>query len=129
MTVKIEYKIYLEAEDVSQSRIMSSTSYVKNLFQNCGNSYFRGVELDDESDLDEFAIRLYAEHSIEETEASNAEDAKHFCGDMAQFLDQIAAVQSYLDMEGSFFAELDGERHSYRFRSESNQDFCGFAEE
>ena len=48
MTVKIEYKIYLEAEDVSQSRIISSTSYVKNLFQNCGNQYFKGVELDDE---------------------------------------------------------------------------------
>lgn len=46
--VKITYHIYLEAEDVSQSRILSSTSYVKNLFKNCGNHYFQGVDFDDE---------------------------------------------------------------------------------
>ena len=38
-SLKISYKIYLEAEDISQSRISSTASYVSNLFKNC-NSYF-----------------------------------------------------------------------------------------
>ena len=29
--LKIEYKLYLEAEDVSQSRILSSASYLENV--------------------------------------------------------------------------------------------------
>ncbi|MGN0482471.1 MAG: hypothetical protein ACI4HI_02855 [Lachnospiraceae bacterium] len=124
--IKIEYKIYLEAEDVSQSRILSSTSFVKNLFQNCGNSYFKQVQFDDESDLDEFAFRLYAENTITEDTASNLEDLKNFCGDMAEFLEEIAATQSYLDMEGSFGIEHNGEIQSYTFKSEQNQDFCDF---
>lgn len=34
-SLKISYKIYLEAEDISQSRISSTASYVSNLFKNC----------------------------------------------------------------------------------------------
>ena len=32
--LKIEYKLYLEAEDVSQSRILSSASYLENVLHN-----------------------------------------------------------------------------------------------
>ena len=62
--VKITYHIYLEAEDVSQSRILSSTSYVKNLFKNCGNHNIQAVDFDDERDLDDLTLRLYVEQQI-----------------------------------------------------------------
>ena len=42
-SLKISYKIYLEAEDISQSRISSTASYVSNLFKNCTNSYLQTV--------------------------------------------------------------------------------------
>ena len=103
--VKITYHIYLEAEDVSQSRILSSTSYVKNLFKNCGNHYFQGVDFDDESDLDDFTLRLFVEQEILEEECSVEADAKDFPADMAEFLDNIAQAHSFLDMEGDFTVE------------------------
>ena len=70
--VKITYHIYLEAEDVSQSRILSSTSYVKNLFKNCGNHYFQGVDFDDESDLDDFTLRLFVEQDRKSTRLNSS---------------------------------------------------------
>ena len=36
---------------------------------------------------------------------------------------------SFLDMEGSFSMELDGERKAYTFRSESGDSLCDFEEE
>ena len=45
-SLKISYKIYLEAEDISQSRISSTASYVSNLFKNCTNSYLQKAEVD-----------------------------------------------------------------------------------
>ena len=58
-SLKISYKIYLEAEDISQSRISSTASYVSNLFKNCTNSYLQKAEVDNESDMDDFTLRLY----------------------------------------------------------------------
>lgn len=52
-SLKISYKIYLEAEDISQSRISSTASYVSNLFKNCTNSYLQKAEVDNESDMDD----------------------------------------------------------------------------
>ena len=39
--VIINYKIYLEAEDVTQSRIKSTKNFVSGLFLNCSNTYFK----------------------------------------------------------------------------------------
>ena len=39
--LKIEYKLYLEAEDVSQSRILSSASYLENVLHNHANQIGR----------------------------------------------------------------------------------------
>ena len=36
-TMKMEYKIFLEAEDVSQSRILSCASYMKRVLESCNN--------------------------------------------------------------------------------------------
>ena len=55
-TMKMEYKIFLEAEDVSQSRILSCASYMKRVLESCNNPYISRAELDDESDLDDFAF-------------------------------------------------------------------------
>lgn len=126
--IKITYKIYLEAEDVSQSRIMSTTSYFKNLFKNCTNHYLQAAEVDDECDMEDFTLRLYVEETIEEEKCSHSEDAKAFLGDMAEFLDAIAMAQSYLDMEGGFSVSYEGVEEEYTFASEAGKDFCDFFE-
>lgn len=126
--MKITYKIYLEAEDVSQSRILSTTSYFINLFKNCTNYYLQSAEVDDECDLEDFTLRLYVEENIEEEVCSHEEDAKAFLGDMAEFLDAIAMAQSYLDMEGSFAVSFEGVEEEYTFASEAGKDFCDFFE-
>ena len=98
--VKLSYKIFLESEDVSQSRILSSTSFV----------------------------RLDLESDVEEEVCSAPDSAAGFVADMAELLDAIAQAQSYMDMEGSFSISYQGETESYTFTSESGQDFCDFAE-
>ena len=101
-SLKISYKIYLEAEDISQSRISSTASYVSNLFKNCTNSYLQKAEVDNESDMDDFTLRLYIDEKVEEEECSSPECAEGFLENIAEFLDAVAAAHSYLDMEGSF---------------------------
>ena len=59
--MKMKYKIFLEAEDVSQSRILSCASYMKRVLESCNNPYISRAELDDESDLDDFVLRLFVE--------------------------------------------------------------------
>lgn len=127
--MKITYKIYMEAEDVSQTRILSSTSFVKNLLKNCGNSYFQNAETDEESDLEDFVLRLYVESETEEEVCSSVEDRDAFIGDMAEVLDRIAQAQSYMDMEGSFSIEYDGRKEAYTFTSEEGMDYCNFEEQ
>jgi len=128
-SLKLSYKIYLEAEDIKQSRIGACASFLRNLFDNCGNTYFKNVEIDNESDMDDFSLRLYVDHTVEEEVCSNEEDAKGFILDFAEFVDKIAAAQSYMDLEGSFTYEYDGEKNAYRFISESGKDFCDFEEQ
>lgn len=126
--MRITYKIYMEAEDISQSRILSSTSFVKNLLKNCGNSYFQNAKVDDESELEDFTLRLYVESEIEEELCSSVEDRDTFIGDMAEVLDRIAQAQSYMDMEGNFSIEYDGKQEAYAFTSEEGMDYCNFEE-
>ncbi len=126
--MKIQYKIYLEAEDISQPRIQSSIAFVKNMLQGCRNVYFKSAALDDESSLDEFALRLYIENDIQEAPCSSPEDAESFVLDMAEFLDAIAAAHSYMDMEGSFTWEYGGRQKAYQFHSESGLGYCEMEE-
>ena len=81
-TMKMEYKIFLEAEDVSQSRILSCASYMKRVLESCNNPYISRAELDDESDLDDFVLRLFVEEEIEEKECTNPAMAESFIEDM-----------------------------------------------
>ena len=76
--LKIKYKLYLEAEDVSQSRILSSASYLENVLHNHANPYIKCAQIDNESDLDEFELRLYVDESIAETDCTNADAAEAF---------------------------------------------------
>lgn len=128
-SLKLTYKIYLEAEDISCSRIASTTSYFKNLFQSCTNSYLQKAQVDDECDMDDFTLRLYVEEKIEEEPCQNPEDARAFLGDMAEFVDAIAMAHSYLDMEGSFSVAYGDMEENYRFVSEAGKDYCDFVEE
>lgn len=121
--MRINYQIFIEAEDISSTRIISCRNFVCNFFENCGNIYFRSVEIEDESDLEDYVLRLYAERAIEE-ECSSPEDAENFLGDMAEFLNKLAQAMSFLQMDGSFAMEYQGKKESYRFCSEEGQDYC-----
>lgn len=125
----ITYKIYLEAEDVSATRIKSSTAFVRSLFQNSQNVYLNQADMDDESELEELTLRFYIEKEIQEAKASSQESAEDFVLDLAQVLDTIAAAHSYMEMEGSFSWTYDGTQKKYSFRSESGQDDCEITEE
>lgn len=126
--LKITYKIFLEAEDVSQSRIASCTAFVKKAFKNHKNPYINRAEFDDESDMEEFALRLYADETIKEEECANREAAEGFVDNFAELLDEIAHLHSFLDMEGAFAITYEGEALSYTFSSERGYGTCSFQE-
>lgn len=126
--LKISYKIFLEAEDVSQSRILSCASYFKNLLSDCKNPYISRAVIDDESDMDDFILRLFVEESIEEEICASQEMAEGFIDDMAELVTEIAQAQSFLDMEGSFSISYEGESLAYGFTSTSGDAGCDFEE-
>ena len=97
--MKFNCKIYLEAEDVAQSRILSTTSYVKNLIANCNNSYISRLQIDDENDLDDFIIRLYAEAEIIEDTVTDEKAAEMLAPHLAELLTEIAQVLKWLRIE------------------------------
>lgn len=127
--LSITYKIYVEADDISASRIKSSTAFMRRLLEGSRNCYLKNAEIDDESDLDEFTMRFYIENDIHQDECSSKEDAESFVLDLAELLDQAASAHSYMDMEGSFSWEYDGQQKRYRFQSESGLDYCEIVEE
>lgn len=126
--VIINYKIYLEAEDVTQSRIKSTKNFVSGLFLNCSNTYFKQAEITDESDMDDFSLRLYVDFEKQEEICQSPEDAELFIMNIAELLDHIAKAHSFLDMEGEFSIEYKGKKDAFKFLSESGQDFCSFEE-
>lgn len=127
-TLKMEYKLYLEAEDVSQSRILSCASHLENVLHNHANPYIASAKIDNESDLDDFDLRLYVDEKIEEEDCANADAAEAFLDEFAEILDGIAHVHSFLDMEGSFSISFEGEEIAYDFRSEPGEGVCTFTE-
>lgn len=124
--MKINYKIFLEAEDVSQSRILSCASYLKNVLANNQNPYISRAVVDDESDMDDFVLRLFVEETIEEETCANGAMAEAFIDDMAELVTEMAQVQSFLDMEGSFSIAYAGESLAYAYTSVSGDDGCDF---
>lgn len=126
--VKISYKIFLEAQDVSQSRILSCASYMRNILAGCGNSYISRAVLDDESDMDDFALRLFVDEEIEEAECRDAKMAESFIDDMAGLVTEIAQAHSFLELEGSFSISYKGETLSYAYTSAGGDDGCDFKE-
>lgn len=125
-SMKLNYKIFLEAEDVSQSRILSCASYFKNILANHRNPYINCAVVDDESDMDDFVLRLFVEESIEEAVCTSQEMAEGFIDDMAELVTEIAQAHSFLDMEGSFAIAYEGESLAYAFTSGSGDDGCDF---
>ena len=106
-TMKMEYKIFLEAEDVSQSRILSCASYMKRVLESCNNPYISRAELDDESDLDDFVLRLFVEEEIEEKECTNPAMAESFIEDMAELVTGIA--EAFVPGSGGkLFCHMEG---------------------
>lgn len=124
--MKINYKIFLEAEDVSQSRIMSCAAYVKNVLANHKNPYISRAVVDDESDMDDFVIRLFVEETIEEETCASQEMAESFVDDMAELVTEMAQAHSFLDMEGSFSITYEGESLAYAYTSTSGDAGCDF---
>lgn len=124
-----ELKIFLEAEDISQSRIKSSYASIKAMLEQSANSYIKAMEIEDESDLDEFVLRFYIQTAGEEEKCSNVESAKGFVDDAAELLMEISHMHSFLDMEGTIQAVCQGETYSYTFASESGSCTCDFIRE
>ena len=111
---------------MSRSRESSLASYLKNVLARCSNSYISRAVLDDESDLEDFALRLFVEEEIEEAECKNPKMAENFIDDMAELVTELAQAHSFLDMEGSFSIHYRGEALSYAFTSTSGDDGCDF---
>lgn len=126
--LQLSYKIFMEAEDVSQSRILSCGTQVRNQLANHRNRYLKQAKLDDESDMDEFILRLYVEEQVTEDTCTSREDAEGFIDEFVAFVREIAHVHSFLDMEGEFYISYEGEVISYRFASESGNPECDFTE-
>lgn len=124
----IDYKIFMEAEDVAQSRILSSGSYVSKSLSAHKNPYIAKAVVDNESDLDEFIVRLYVDEHIEEENCENVDAAEEFLDELADLLTEFARMHSYLDMEGSFSISFEGEHIAYRFASEAGNCNCSFEE-
>lgn len=124
----INYKLFFEADDIAQTRILSSESYIKKSLAAHKNPYIAKAKPDSESDLDEFILRLYVDEQIEEEECANADAAEGFLDELAELLTEIARMQSYLDMEGSFSISFAGEEIAYRFSSEAGSCNCSFEE-
>lgn len=124
----IDYKLFFEADDIAQTRILSSESYIKKSLSAHKNPYIAKAKGDSESDLDEFILRLYYDEHIEEEECENADAAEGFLDELAELLAEIARMQSYLDMEGSFSISYEGEQIAYRFVSEAGNANCSFEE-
>lgn len=124
----IDYKLYFEADDIAQTRILSSESYIKKSLSAHKNPYIARAKGDSESDLDEFLLRLYYNEHIEEDECRNVDAAEGFLDELAELLTEIARMQSYLDMEGSFSISYAGEQIAYHFTSEAGSTHCSFDE-
>lgn len=124
----IDYKLFFEADDIAQTRILSSESYIKKSLSAHKNPYIAKAVADSESDLDEFLLRLYYDEHIEEEACSDADAAEGFLDELAELLAEIARMQSYLDMEGSFSISFAGEQIAYRFVSEAGNANCSFEE-
>ena len=127
--VKIKYQISLEAEDITQTRIISTTSFVKNLLKNCQSTYIQTASVDDESDLEEFVIRLYVEADIHEDKCSNAEDAIFFIADMHEVLNRLASAHNYLTMDGSFSIQYGDIDRSFQVSKVSGLYECEITEQ
>ena len=125
---EMKVKIYMEAEDIGQSRIHTSIAFLKNCLENSRNSYLHGADYDDASDPDAFILRFYAEKEIREEDCASCQDAFDFVMDLAQILDSAAAAHSFLDLEGEFSWKFRGEDKQYTFRSERGSDVCDFIE-
>lgn len=126
--LKLELKLYLEAEDISQSRIMSCRSFMSQQIKSSVNPYIRKLNMEDECDMDDFIVRLYFDEAIEEEECTSEESAKGFIDDVVDLLSEIAHMQSFLEMEGNFMVEYQDLKKSYKFHSESGDSYCDFDE-
>ncbi len=124
----IDYKLFFEADDIAQTRILSSESYIRKSLSAHKNPYIGCAKGDSESDLDEFLLRLYYNEHIEEEACRDVDAAEGFLDEMAELLTEIARMQSYLDMEGSFSISFEGEEIAYRFTSDAGSTHCSFEE-
>ena len=127
-TLVIDYKLFFEADDIAQTRILSSESYIKKSLASHKNPYIANAKADSETDLDEFLLRLYYAEHIEEEDCQNVDAAEGFLDELAELLTEIARMQSYLDMEGNFSISFEGETIAYHFVSEAGSTHCSFEE-
>lgn len=123
--IKFNCKIYLEAEDVSQSRILSTTSAVKNVLKNSNNPYISAMKVEDENDMEDFILRIYVSAEVEEI-CEDIQNAEMLAPQLAELLTDFTQAHSYLDMEGSLSVECKELKESYHIVSRGGDAFCDF---
>ena len=123
--IKFNCKIYLEAEDVAQTRIISTTSAVKHVFKNNKNPYISAMQVEEDNDMEDFILRICASAEMTET-CEEFADAEMLAPQLAEMLNDLAQAHSYLDMEGSLTVECGDLKESYHIVSERGEDFCDF---
>ena len=127
--LQINYKLYFDAEDIAQTRILSSESYIKKSIAMHKNPYIAGAKTESDSNLDEFYLQLYVEGAVEEMECADVDAAEGFLDEMAELLVEFARMQSYIEMEGDFSISFAGEQISYHFESEAGDTRVLFEEQ
>lgn len=125
-TLKVKYHIYMEAEDISQTRILSAASYIKEKLESYSSSFIKEAQIADESDLDDFILRLYINVS-EEVENAAEEAADVFVDEFLDLIEEIAHVQSFMEMEGSCLAEVAEQKEEFTFTSEAGTGHCEYS--
>lgn len=126
--LEIHYKLFLDAEDISQSRILSTAENVKGYFAEHENRYISRAVVENDSDMDEFVLQISAIGDIVEEKAESAAEAESFLDEFAELAATLAHVQSFFEMEGSFSIQFEGESIAYTFSSPAGSGNCDFEE-
>ncbi|MBO5372001.1 MAG: hypothetical protein J6A75_04675 [Lachnospiraceae bacterium] len=123
--IKFNGKIYLEAEDVAQTRILSTTSAVEAVFKNSKNPYISAMKVEADNDMEDFILRICICAEIEEI-CENDQNVEMLAPQLAELLTDLAQAHSYLEMEGRFSVECGELKEAYRIISEGGDDLCDF---
>lgn len=123
--IKFNCKIYLEAEDVAQTRILSTTSAVKAVFNNSKNPYISAMVVEADNNMEDFILRICISAEVEEVCKDEA-NAQMLAPHLAELLLDLVQAHSYLEIKGDISVACGELEEAYRITSEGGDSFCDF---